>query len=68
MKRLIQFSVTAFVVVGVLIFAALADHQVEVIADKGIHDRVSPRQSKSKHTQPPRMQRPLLPPVQNVTS
>lgn len=25
---------------GVLIFAALADHQVEVIADEGIHDRV----------------------------
>ena len=27
---------------GVLIFAALADHQVEVIADKGIHACVSP--------------------------
>jgi len=27
---------------GVLIFAALADHQVEVIADAGIHSRVSP--------------------------
>lgn len=25
---------------GVLIFAALADHQIEVIADKGIHSRV----------------------------
>ncbi|HYC97898.1 TPM domain-containing protein [Brevundimonas sp.] len=25
---------------GVLIFAALADHQVEVVADKGIHDKV----------------------------
>jgi putative membrane protein len=27
---------------GVLIFAALADHQVEVIADEGIHACVSP--------------------------
>lgn len=27
---------------GVLIFTALSDHQVEVIADKTIHDRVSP--------------------------
>src|SRR5690606_5936627 len=25
---------------GVLIFACLADHQVEVIADRGIHERV----------------------------
>ncbi|WP_313576705.1 TPM domain-containing protein, partial [Brevundimonas sp.] len=27
---------------GVLIFAALADHQVEVVADEGIHSCVSP--------------------------
>lgn len=27
---------------GVLIFAALADHQVEVVADEGIHGRVDP--------------------------
>ena len=27
---------------GVLIFACLADHQVEVVADKGIHDKVEP--------------------------
>lgn len=27
---------------GVLIFTALSDHQVEVIADQGIHDRVEP--------------------------
>jgi len=27
---------------GVLIFAALSDHQVEVVADQGIHSRVDP--------------------------
>lgn len=27
---------------GVLIFACLADHQVEVVADEGIHDKVEP--------------------------
>ena len=27
---------------GVLIFACMADHQVEIVADKGIHEKVEP--------------------------